>query len=162
MLNEPDLQPNATINRWIQGILLFDFTLHHVPATSFRGPDGLSRRPLASDEEIIPEDDSWLDEIALFTSISNFTTHPYNPNNLPSVFLSAADQEQTLTDIFKFLTTLEAPSFESTAKCKKFVKRTTRFFVQKGKMYKRLPDRPPLLVIFDPNKRLSILTGAHE
>ena len=32
MLNEPDLQPNAAINRWIQGILLFDFKLVHVPA----------------------------------------------------------------------------------------------------------------------------------
>jgi hypothetical protein len=50
MLNEPDLQPNATINRWIQGILLFNFTLHHVPATKFRGPDGLSRCPPASDD----------------------------------------------------------------------------------------------------------------
>jgi hypothetical protein len=32
MLNEPDLQPNAAINRWIQGILLFDFKLVHVLA----------------------------------------------------------------------------------------------------------------------------------
>ena len=32
MLNEPDLQPNATINQWIQGILLFNFALVHVPA----------------------------------------------------------------------------------------------------------------------------------
>jgi len=132
MLNEPDLQPNATINRWIQGILLFDFTLHHVPATSFKGPDGLSQRSLASDEEIIPEDDSWLDDIALFSSITKFSTLPYNSDKLPSIFLSAADQEQTLTDIYKFLTTLEAPSFESTAKHRKFVKRTTRFFCTKG------------------------------
>ncbi|KAI9066206.1 hypothetical protein FKP32DRAFT_1532402, partial [Trametes sanguinea] len=44
MLNEPDLQPNATINRWIQGILLFDFKLIHVPATQHKGPDALSRR----------------------------------------------------------------------------------------------------------------------
>ena len=29
MLKEPDLMPNATINRWIQGILLFDFDLIH-------------------------------------------------------------------------------------------------------------------------------------
>jgi hypothetical protein len=42
MLNESDPQPNATINRWIQGILLFDFTLHHIPAINFKGPDGLS------------------------------------------------------------------------------------------------------------------------
>jgi hypothetical protein len=32
MLNNPDIQPNATINRWIAGILLFDFKLVHVPA----------------------------------------------------------------------------------------------------------------------------------
>ncbi|KAI4294707.1 hypothetical protein K525DRAFT_182144, partial [Schizophyllum commune Loenen D] len=44
MLNDPDLQPNATINRWIQGILLFDFKLIHVPAERFKGPDALSRR----------------------------------------------------------------------------------------------------------------------
>ena len=31
MLNNPDLQPNA-INRWIQGIKLFNFKLVHVPA----------------------------------------------------------------------------------------------------------------------------------
>ncbi|KAI0323305.1 hypothetical protein GY45DRAFT_1211434, partial [Cubamyces sp. BRFM 1775] len=44
MLNNPDLQPNATINRWIQGILLFDFELRHVPAERHKGPDALSRR----------------------------------------------------------------------------------------------------------------------
>ena len=27
MLNNPDIQPNTTINRWIAGILLFNFTL---------------------------------------------------------------------------------------------------------------------------------------
>jgi len=43
MLNEPDLQPNAAVNRWIQGILIFDFKLIHVPATKFQGPDALSR-----------------------------------------------------------------------------------------------------------------------
>ena len=32
MINNPDLTPNATINRWIAGILLFHFTLRHIPA----------------------------------------------------------------------------------------------------------------------------------
>ncbi|KIK13953.1 hypothetical protein PISMIDRAFT_17632 [Pisolithus microcarpus 441] len=36
MLNNPDLQPNATINHWIEGILLFDFKLIHVPAINIR------------------------------------------------------------------------------------------------------------------------------
>jgi hypothetical protein len=47
MLKEPDLQCNAAINRWIQGILTFDFELVHVPAIKFRGPDALSRRLMA-------------------------------------------------------------------------------------------------------------------
>jgi hypothetical protein len=42
MLNNPDIQPNVTINRWIAGILLFDFKLVHVPAIHHMAADGLS------------------------------------------------------------------------------------------------------------------------
>ncbi|KAF8545808.1 hypothetical protein OG21DRAFT_1368261, partial [Imleria badia] len=44
MINNPDLQLNATINRWITGILLFHFEFRHVPAEKHTGPDGLSLR----------------------------------------------------------------------------------------------------------------------
>ena len=30
MINNPDLQPNTTINQWIASILLFHFKLHHI------------------------------------------------------------------------------------------------------------------------------------
>ena len=111
---------NATINHWIQGILLFDFTLIHVPANKFKGPDALSRRPLADNEEIEPDEDSWLDEIALFTGtsqesyrhLSTTPTPPYHATSLPSVLTSGSDQEQTLLDIFEFLTTLKASHFQ--------------------------------------------------
>ena len=170
MLNDPDLQPNATINRWIQGILLFDFTLIHVPATKFKGPDALSRRPLGDDEEIEPEDDSWLDDIALYSGISQESyrklSHTrnlsYPPTSLPSVLLSGGTQEQTLLDIFQFLSTLKAPMFKKTSQRKKFVSRATQFFIKNGQMFKRLTARPPLLVVFDHPKRLSILVSAHE
>ena len=68
MLNEPELQPNAVINRWIQGILLFDFRLVHIPANKFKGPDALFHCPLEDDIKVGPYDDTWLDEIALFHS----------------------------------------------------------------------------------------------
>jgi hypothetical protein len=42
MLANPDIAPSASINRWIISILVFHFTLVHVPG-SFHGPDGLSR-----------------------------------------------------------------------------------------------------------------------
>ena len=67
MLNDPDLQPNATVNRWIQGVLLFDFELVHVPAAQHKGPDALSRKERAKGEDSDEEDDTWLDNIALNT-----------------------------------------------------------------------------------------------
>jgi hypothetical protein len=74
MLNNPDLQPNATINRWIAAIKLFDFELKHVPATSHKGPDGLSRRPPAPHESLDTADatDAWIDKsYGFFTESSN-------------------------------------------------------------------------------------------
>jgi len=56
MLNNPDIQPNATINCWIAGILLFNFMLKHVPGAS-HAPDGLSRHPAQPDNEPEPIDD---------------------------------------------------------------------------------------------------------
>jgi hypothetical protein len=44
MLNNPDIQPNATINSWITGILLFNFNLVHIPSVT-HGPNGLSCQP---------------------------------------------------------------------------------------------------------------------
>jgi len=67
MINNPDLQPNATINRWIASILLFSFELTHVPADRHAAPDGLSRRPPAP-EDPLPEDDyeDWVDDCRAF------------------------------------------------------------------------------------------------
>ena len=62
MLTNPDLAPSASINRWIVSILLFHFTLVHVPGTR-HGPDGLSRRPRQpSDGKIDPADDPEFDD----------------------------------------------------------------------------------------------------
>ncbi|KAJ3555802.1 hypothetical protein NP233_g12120 [Leucocoprinus birnbaumii] len=38
MINNPDIQPSAAINRWISAILLFPFRLRHVPGKT-HGPD---------------------------------------------------------------------------------------------------------------------------
>jgi ribosomal protein L21E len=44
MLDHPDMMPNATINRWIAEILMYQFVLRHKAGKTF-GPDGLLRRP---------------------------------------------------------------------------------------------------------------------
>jgi len=72
MLNNPDIQPNATINCWIAGILLFDFMLKHVPGAS-HGPDGLSWCPTQPDNEPEPIDnyEDWIDRSYGFMHIIN-------------------------------------------------------------------------------------------
>lgn len=74
MIANPDLQPNATMNRWITGILLFDFTLVHVPADRHTGADGLSRRPKAPKDPSDPDDhEDWIDSVNGFSiSVPDF------------------------------------------------------------------------------------------
>lgn len=62
MLANPDVQPNTTINCWIAGILLFNFTLVHIPAIRHTVADGLSRRPPAPSNPINADDhEEWID-----------------------------------------------------------------------------------------------------
>ena len=56
MLNHPEMGPNATINRWIEKILMYHFELRHVPGENF-GPDGLSRRAEQPGDEKYPDDE---------------------------------------------------------------------------------------------------------
>jgi Integrase zinc binding domain/RNase H-like domain found in reverse transcriptase len=51
MLANPDMMPTATINRWIDEILLYHFTLRHKAGATF-GPDGLSRRSPQKDDPV--------------------------------------------------------------------------------------------------------------
>jgi hypothetical protein len=71
MLNNPDIQPNATINCWIASILLFDFKLVHVPGTT-HGPDGLSRCPAQVDDQPKPTDnyEDWINRSTVLCTSS--------------------------------------------------------------------------------------------
>ena len=79
MLANPDIAPSASINHWILGILMFHFTLVHVPGTH-HGPDGLSRRRPQPDDEEEPEDDfeDWIDQVHGFLHFLN--PHPTEIN----------------------------------------------------------------------------------
>jgi len=68
MINNPDMQPNTSINRWIAGILLFNFKLVHVPVTKHTRADGLSRRsPSEDDPNIVEDHEDWLDNTYSFS-----------------------------------------------------------------------------------------------
>jgi transposase InsO family protein len=164
MLNEPKLQPNAVINRWIQGVLLFDFTLVHIPATKFKGSDALSCRPLDSDIEVEPYDDTWLDEIALFHS-------DYGPCLRQKIGLQdatletpdayvltiAAIQETTLKKIYEYLTN---PVPETVTR--NFLRKVAKYYTKAGQLFKRTKSDHPLLVIFDTDKQQELMNMAHE
>ena len=85
MLENPDLMPNATINRWIDNIKMFHFTIVHKAGATF-GPDGLSRRPAYEGDDEYSNPD--LDE--------------EDPGGPPKVIIHDPSEPQPL-DIAKFM-----------------------------------------------------------
>ena len=68
MINNPNIQPNATINRWIAGILLFNFQFRHVSAKDHTLADGLSQRlETVGDPEEINDAEEWIDHAYAFS-----------------------------------------------------------------------------------------------
>jgi hypothetical protein len=78
MIKNPDLQPKATINRWIAGILLFHFKLMYISVDKHKGPDGLSRRPHSGADPPKEDDfEDWLDDAYSFAIVLlNERPHP--------------------------------------------------------------------------------------
>ena len=101
MLSNPDIAPSASINRWILSILMFHFTLVHVPG-AHHGPDGLSRRRPQPGDEPEPEDDfeDWIDNVYGFihfinplpTYISTFR-NPITSSPPISIYLEQTNQD---------------------------------------------------------------------
>ena len=70
MLNNPDIQPGAAVNRWIVGIKLFQFKLLHVPGRLHTGPDGLSQHAISPNDPVEEDDaDDWLNKTMSFAII---------------------------------------------------------------------------------------------
>jgi len=99
MVKQPDL-PNTPMTRWISYIALFDYTMHHIPAQSHAGVDGLSRRkrtPEDSDDEDAEEyldkfmgsallDTPSLLSISLTNFLSSGSLHAFRPTRLDNSF----------------------------------------------------------------------------
>ncbi|RDB25001.1 hypothetical protein Hypma_008121 [Hypsizygus marmoreus] len=135
--------------------------LKHVPATQFHGPDALSHRPVADGEEIKGDDDSWLDEIALMSTVYQSHKVPkfqfQKPIRLPY---------HRLVDIWHFLKTLEVPETEFLQAQKRFLKSTEDFFLkdikEKQLMFRHNSNRIPALVVLDKKRKVTIMTMGHD
>jgi RNase H-like domain found in reverse transcriptase/Integrase zinc binding domain len=165
MLNNPDLQPNATLNRWIAGILLFDFTLVHIPATHHKGPDGLSRRPPADNDSDVEDDenDDWFEEAYLTFSKSTPSDDSILREGWNRVHLtqSSRQSEELLWKIYEFLSDLKLPPFSKPSLRKAFFNKVKRYYLKNDKMWKHTSSRP-LQVILDPKQRIKILQLSHD
>ena len=74
MLQNPDIQPLASMNHWIVSILMFHFTLIHVRGV-VHGPDELSCRPRQPEDPEESDDEEFEDWI---NAVHGFvhTLHP--------------------------------------------------------------------------------------
>ena len=61
MLLNPGMGPNAAIMRWIDYILIYYFTLRHIPGKTF-AVDGLSHQDAQSGDNKYSPDKDWIDE----------------------------------------------------------------------------------------------------
>ena len=188
MLNNPDVQPNAVLNRWIAAIHLFDFKLVHVPADKHQGPDGLSRREHVEgedDEEDDPEE--WIDKtlgLSIWATTSSATTSLLTfSNTLPvSVFNTEVDHTETdhadhpiefppssksldaeaeMMNIQHYLETLKKPLDVDDDGWEKFLRKTRRYFLLDGRLWRRNAIGRDQLFL-SPPQRLPIIREAHD
>lgn len=190
MLEHPDIQASAVINRWIQGIQQFDFQLVHVPAYRHKGPDALSRRPFTSmDSSGESDPEAWVDNIALFTQ-NTFTPSPkasttkLKRNSYPhlddTLFMDFLDPESTyvkascagekdhqgeeteLSMILQYLVTHKAPWIKYRHELERFKHKAEQYYLHGVHMYRRRAGSPPQVVIFSKKRRREILWEMHE
>ncbi|SJL01188.1 uncharacterized protein ARMOST_04506 [Armillaria ostoyae] len=139
MINNPDMNPSAVINRWVAGILLFDFELVHVPGIT-HGPDGLSRRrPQPGNPPPQGDDPNWIDKYYGFLH----TIKPYPDNPIPSSTpidiphdrkVLAADAR--LDQVQKFLSDLSQPPDLSDDQLQTFANYASEFFLKDDELWK--------------------------
>jgi len=187
MLANPDLQPGASINRWILAILTFHFVLVHVPGTH-HGPDGMSRRRAQPGDDPNPPDDidDWVDELYGFMHMINTDGPQRQPQSSVAIFVSeAADislppdegavasysdvprtikaqlDDDRLVLVRKWLGDLQRPPDLSDSEYTSFVRYCTIFFLHADKLWRKDPQQRHKLVA-TPASRMTVLRAAHD
>ena len=126
----------------------------------------LSRKDMGIGESIEEMDDSWLDEIVLFSSDPQRTIElpiRYNPLQVIPVYLSSEHPRDTvLHAIHRFLHSGLLPAGIDLQLKRRFLAKASRFFMKDGQMFRTNGFKPPLKVILSNSSRFSILKGAHE
>lgn len=187
MLNNPDIIPNATLNRWIVAILTFHFDLKHVPA-SYHGPDGLSRRPGQPDDEE-PEDPSvfedWIDrfhglchmiqpdrfpssleQYASYPLMDQFALQVHQPgkvavyDNCPRKN-AAVKQDDKICLVQHWLENMQRPPDMNDQEFGSFIKFALQFFWHGGRLWKKDPVGEHKVFV-KKEDRIRVLLECHD
>jgi hypothetical protein len=183
MINNPDIQPNASMNRWIAAILrflLFTFKLKHVLGAKHVGPDGLSRRRRSLDDEEIeetPEEiENWLDDVVSCGIWMANTVQQEDRCFVLKVAVRSEDAKeiidipmmQATSDKFKQLQQIRAlledlrfPVNLSQKQRGTFLRQASRFFIKEGKLCRKIDSGRHQLVV-TVGDRLKILQRTHD
>jgi len=158
MLQKPDFQPTASINRWIQHILLFDFELVHVPGNKHKAPDALSRR------RYLPEE---LETRTGTENVHDMQDHPVvEPlTQQEPVRVGVTRQkgkEQELRDIMKFFETFTPPPTNSAKERQRFLSQVARHFCHEDRLYRRHPSGNDQRVLLTEDDRGRVLAEIHD
>ena len=190
MLQNPDIAPSASINHWIVSILMFHFTLVHVPGMH-HGPDGLSRRRPQPGDEDKPQDDfeDWIDNVNRFLHFLNpYPSHfhcltatpliaayitdmheqqtervpPETLENAPVTWSeSAISADLRLDKVQKWLKTLNWPDDMADAEYKTFMWYCTEFGVISGTLWRK-DSRGQHKKVVPQAHHLFLITVAHD
>jgi hypothetical protein len=187
MLNNPDIVPSASINRWILAILTFHFKLVHVAGTS-HGPDGLSRRPPQPGDDPPIEDehfDDWIDNLYGFMHMINPVNRLSQHRPLHQAFVHTVNEDDVpiqpptydlvprsdraiaeddrLHFVRRFLIDPLRPRSDnmSDAEYSTFVKYCTEFFIADDKLWRKDPQGAHKLVM-DIDRRVEVMIGCHD
>ena len=186
MLENPDIQPTASINRWIVSILTFHFTLVHVAGTH-HGPDGLSRRPPQPDD--LPDDseddfEDWIDRLHGFIHQINIpyqstSSYPHVSTLATATDLSKEDicppltydmvprSESSVADdsriikVQRWLRDLARPEGLSDAEYTTFMRYCTEFFIGDGRLWRK-DAQGAHKVVPSPELRINIMQQVHN
>ncbi len=190
MLNNPDVHPNASVNRWIAAILMFNFDIIHVPADRFKGPDGLSRREATEDPGDIADEDAenWVDDEVLGATVwvasflqseavgnavvgmvtagnspvaSSFTAAESATKDGPPQTDDTKRRDQHLDEVKYYLTHLKVPSSITTDGIHALQQRARPYFVTNRQLFRRDRHSRHQLVIPYAG-RILVLRMAHD
>jgi hypothetical protein len=181
MLNNPDMQPNTMINRWIATILLFNFKLTHMPADKHKGPDDLSRQEPAEGEDDDNDHNNlkdWINKaLALGIWVVSWVGHqPANSASTPVWTLgipsgdeattfppsdSANKADDEMAAIHQYLTTRQHPPTLEGDALARFLNKTKRFLAFNGRLWRQQMDSRHQLYAA-PHQQLDLVHDAHD